>query len=179
MSLPLVRILVDRVIGALVVLCEMLAAIPVLVLFLFVIIKRLSGILRRCFLPSHPIRRACRVAGCSTPSSARSRSAHGLAAGSARGALIGVFLSENGATQVGDTVRFISERPDRPTVRIAFGHLPATRWGVDHASFLGALGFDRPGGDMLPVSFGRRDGPLLVPRRLREPDWPGAASAGA
>src|SRR5207245_10444443 len=54
MSLPFVRILLDRVVGALVGLCVMVAAIPVLVLFLFVIIKGLPGILTPGFFTQSP-----------------------------------------------------------------------------------------------------------------------------
>jgi phosphate transport system permease protein len=110
MSLPLVRLLLDRVVGALVVLCVMIAAIPVLVLFLFVIIKGLPGILTPGFFtqPPHPqgvpgggvlnaIVGTLEIVGI------------GSLLAVPVGTLIGVFLSEYGRNQVGDTVRFISD----------------------------------------------------------------------
>ncbi|HXN58399.1 MAG TPA: ABC transporter permease subunit, partial [Candidatus Angelobacter sp.] len=110
MSLPLVRILVDRVVGALVVLCVMVAAIPVLVLFLFVIIKGFPGLLTPGFFtdPPHPqgvpgggvlnaIIGTLEIVGI------------GSLLAVPVGALIGIFLSEYGRNQVGDTVRFISD----------------------------------------------------------------------
>jgi phosphate transport system permease protein len=110
MSLPLVRILVDRVVGALVVLCVMIAAIPVLVLFLFVVIKGFPGLLTPGFFtdPPHPqgvpgggvlnaIIGTLEIVGL------------GSLLAVPVGALIGIFLSEYGRNQVGDTVRFISD----------------------------------------------------------------------
>jgi phosphate transport system permease protein len=110
MSLPLVRILVDRVVGALVVLCVTVAAIPVLVLFLFVIIKGLPGLVTPGFFsdPPHPqgvpgggvlnaIIGTLEIVGI------------GSLLAVPVGALIGIFLSEYGRNQVGDTVRFISD----------------------------------------------------------------------
>ena len=110
MSLPLVRILVDRVVGALVVLCVMVAAVPVLVLFLFVVIKGFPGLLTPGFFtdPPHPqgvpgggvlnaIIGTLEIVGI------------GSLLAVPVGALIGIFLSEYGRNQVGDTVRFISD----------------------------------------------------------------------
>jgi len=110
MSLPLVRILVDRLVGALVVLCVVLAAIPVLVLFLFVVIKGVPGLLTPGFFtdPPHPqgvpgggVLNA--IIGTLVIVGIGSLLAVPL------GALIGIFLSEYGRNQVGDTVRFISD----------------------------------------------------------------------
>ena len=110
MSLPLVRILVDRLVGAIVVLCVMLAAIPVLVLFLFVVIKGVPGLLTPGFFtdPPHPqgvpgggVLNA--IIGTLVIVGIGSLLAVPL------GALIGIFLSEYGRNQVGDTVRFISD----------------------------------------------------------------------
>jgi phosphate transport system permease protein len=110
MSLPLVRILVDRVVGALVVLCVMVAAIPVLVLFLFVIVKGFPGLLTPGFFtdPPHPqgvpgggvfnaIIGTLEIVGI------------GSLLAVPVGVLIGIFLSEYGRNRVGDTVRFISD----------------------------------------------------------------------
>jgi phosphate transport system permease protein len=109
-SLPLVRILVDRVVGALVVLCVMVAAIPVLVLFLFVVIKGFPGLLTPGFFtdPPHPQ---------GVPGGGVLNAIIGtleiVGIGSLMavpvGALIGIFLSEYGRNQVGDAVRFISD----------------------------------------------------------------------
>jgi len=110
MSLPLVRILIDRTVGALVVLCVMLAAIPVLVLFLFVIIKGLPGILTPGFFTQSPHPQGVPGGGVLN---AIIGTLEIVGIGSLLavpvGALIGVFLSEYGRNQVGDTVRFISD----------------------------------------------------------------------
>jgi len=110
MSLPFVRILLDRVIGALVVLCVMLAAIPVLVLFVFVIIKGLPGMLTPGFFTQSPHPQGVPGGGVLN---AIIGTLEIVGIGSLLavpiGALIGVFLSEYGRNQVGDTVRFISD----------------------------------------------------------------------
>jgi phosphate transport system permease protein len=110
MSLPFVRILVDRVVGSLVVLCVMLAAIPVLVLFLFVIIKGLPGLLTPGFFTQSPHPQGVPGGGVLN---AIIGTLEIVGIGSLLavpvGALIGIFLSEYGRNQVGDTVRFISD----------------------------------------------------------------------
>jgi len=110
MSLPFVRILLDRVVGALVVLCVMLAAIPVLVLFVFVIIKGLPGMLTPGFFTQSPHPQGVPGGGVLN---AIIGTLEIVGIGSLLavpiGALIGVFLSEYGRNQVGDTVRFISD----------------------------------------------------------------------
>jgi phosphate transport system permease protein len=110
MSLPLVRLLVDRVVSALVVLCVMVAAIPVLVLFLFVIIKGLPGILTPGFFTQSPHPQGVPGGGVLN---AIVGTLEIVGIGSLLavpiGALIGIFLSEYGRNQVGDTVRFISD----------------------------------------------------------------------
>jgi len=110
MSLPLVRILIDRIVGALVVLCVMLAAIPVLVLFLFVIIKGLPGMLTPGFFTQSPHPQGVPGGGVLN-AIIGTLAIVGIASLLAVpvGALIGVFLSEYGRNQVGDTVRFISD----------------------------------------------------------------------
>jgi len=110
MNLPIVRVLVDRLVGWLIVLCVMLVAIPVVVLLLFVVLKGLPGILTPGFFtdPPHPqgvpgggvlnaIIGTVEIVGIAS-----------LLAVPV-GALIGIFLSEYGRNQVGDTVRFISD----------------------------------------------------------------------
>jgi phosphate transport system permease protein len=110
MSLPLVRLLVDRLVGALVVLCVMVAAIPVLVLFLFVIIKGLPGILNPGFFTQSPHPQGVPGGGVLN---AIIGTLEIVGIGSLLavpvGALIGIFLSEYGRNEVGDTVRFISD----------------------------------------------------------------------
>ena len=110
MSLPFVRILLDRVVGALVVLCVMVAAIPVLVLFLFVIIKGLPGILTPGFFTQSPHPQGVPGGGVLN---AIIGTLEIVGIGSLLavpvGVLIGIFLSEYGRNQVGDTVRFISD----------------------------------------------------------------------
>jgi phosphate transport system permease protein len=110
MSLPFVRILVDRVVGALVVLCVMVAAIPVLVLFLFVVIKGFPGLLTPGFFTDAPHPQGVPGGGVLN---AIIGTLEIVGVGSLLavpvGALIGIFLSEYGRNQVGDTVRFISD----------------------------------------------------------------------
>jgi len=110
MSLPFVRILVDRVVGALVVLCVMVAAIPVLVLFLFVVIKGFPGLLTPGFFTDAPHPQGVPGGGVLN---AIIGTLEIVGIGSLLavpvGALIGIFLSEYGRNQVGDTVRFISD----------------------------------------------------------------------
>jgi phosphate transport system permease protein len=110
MSLPLIRLLVDRVIGALVVLCVMVAAVPVLVLFLFVIIKGVPGILTPGFFTQSPHPQGVPGGGVLN---AIIGTLEIVGIGSLLavpvGALIGIFLSEYGRNKVGDTVRFISD----------------------------------------------------------------------
>ena len=110
MSLPLVRILVDRLVGALVVLCVMVAAIPVLVLFLFVVLKGLPGMLTPGFFTDSPHPQGVPGGGVLN---AIIGTLEIVGIGSLLavpvGALIGIFLSEYGRNQVGDTVRFISD----------------------------------------------------------------------
>ena len=110
MSLPFVRLMVDRVVGALVVLCVMVAAVPVLVLFLFVIIKGLPGILTPGFFTQPPHPQGVPGGGVLN-AIIGTLEIVGIASLLAVpvGALIGIFLSEYGRNQVGDTVRFISD----------------------------------------------------------------------
>jgi phosphate transport system permease protein len=110
MSLPFVRLMVDRVVSALVVLCVMVASVPVLVLFLFVIIKGLPGILTPGFFTQPPHPQGVPGGGVLN-AIIGTLEIVGIASLLAVpvGALIGIFLSEYGRNQVGDTVRFISD----------------------------------------------------------------------
>ena len=110
MSRLMIRVLLDRLVTGLVALCVMVAAIPILVLLLFVVIKGVPGMLTPGFFtdPPHPqgvpgggvlnaIIGTLEIVGI------------GSLLAVPVGALIGIFLSEYGRNQIGDTVRFISD----------------------------------------------------------------------
>ena len=169
MSLPAVRLLVDRVIGALVVLCVMLAAIPVLVLFLFVIIKGLPGMLTPGFFTQSPHPQGVPGGGVLN---AIIGTLEIVGIGSLLavpfGALIGVFLSEYGRNQVGDTVRFISDvLTGLPS--IAFGIFGYTVVVLTTHHFSAISGSIALAVLMLPVILRATETALLlVPNALRE-----------
>ena len=110
MSRLLTRVLLDRFVSALIVLSVMLAAIPVLVLLLFVLIKGLPGMLAPGFFtsPPHPV---------GVPGGGVFNAIIGtleiVGIGSLLavpfGTLVGIFLSEYGRNRIGDTVRFVSD----------------------------------------------------------------------
>jgi len=110
MSRLLTRVLLDRFVSALIVLSVMLAAIPVLVLLLFVLIKGLPGMLAPGFFtsPPHPV---------GVPDGGVFNAIIGtleiVGIGSLLavpfGTLVGIFLSEYGRNRIGDTVRFVSD----------------------------------------------------------------------
>jgi phosphate transport system permease protein len=122
MSHPLVRALVDRLVGGLVVLCVSVAAIPVLVLFLFVLINGLPGLLTPGFFTDPPYPQGVPGGGVLN---AIIGTLEIVGIGSLLavpvGALIGIFLSEYGRNQVGNTVRFISD---------VFTGLPSIAFGI-------------------------------------------------
>lgn len=105
-----VRILLDRFVTGLVVLCVTVAAVPVLVLLLFVVIKGLPGMLAAGFFTEvpHPV---------GVPGGGVVNAIIGtleiVGIGSLLavpfGTMVGIFLSEYGRNQLGDTVRFISD----------------------------------------------------------------------
>jgi phosphate transport system permease protein len=169
MSLPLVRLLVDRVVVALVVLCVMVAAIPVLVLFLFVIIKGLPGILTPGFFTDSPHPQGVPGGGVLN---AIIGTLEIVGIGSLLavpvGALIGIFLSEYGRNQVGDTVRFISDvLTGLPS--IAFGILGYTVVVLTTHHFSAVSGSIALAVLMLPVILRATETALLlVPNALRE-----------
>ena len=122
MSLPLIRVVVDRLVQGLIVLCISLAAIPVLVLLLFVLINGLPGMFAPGFFtdPPHPqgvpgggvlnaIIGTLEIVGI------------GSLLAVPVGALIGIFLSEYGRNQIGNAVRFISD---------VFTGLPSIAFGI-------------------------------------------------
>jgi phosphate transport system permease protein len=169
MSLPLVRVLVDRLIGALVVLCVMVAAVPVLVLFLFVIIKGMPGILTPGFFTQSPHPQGVPGGGVLN---AIIGTLEIVGIGSLLavpvGALIGIFLSEYGRNQVGDTVRFISDvLTGLPS--IAFGILGYTVVVLTTHHFSAVSGSIALAVLMLPVILRATETALLlVPNALRE-----------
>jgi phosphate transport system permease protein len=122
MNRLLVRVLVDRLVSALIVLCVMLAAIPVLVLLLFVLIKGLPGMLTPGFFTDAPHPQGVPGGGVFN---AIVGTLEIVGIGSLMavpvGALIGIFLSEYGRNQIGDTVRFISD---------VFTGLPSIAFGI-------------------------------------------------
>ncbi|HEX9096366.1 MAG TPA: phosphate ABC transporter permease PstA [Candidatus Dormibacteraeota bacterium] len=169
MSRPFIRILVDRVVGSLVVLCVMVAAIPVLVLFLFVIIKGLPGLLTPGFFTQSPHPQG-------VPGGGVLNAIIGtlviVGIGSLLavpvGALIGIFLSEYGRNQVGDTVRFISDvLTGLPS--IAFGIFGYTVVVLTTHHFSAVSGSIALAVLMLPVILRATETALLlVPNSLRE-----------
>lgn len=110
MSRVLVRIAVDRLVTGLIALCMALAAIPVVILLLFVVIKGLPGMLTPGFFTQsfHPI---------GFPGGGVLNAIVGtlIIVGIASllavpfGTMIGIFLSEYGRNQIGDAVRFVSD----------------------------------------------------------------------
>ena len=110
MSRYAVRVLVDRLVRGLIALAVALAAIPVLILLLFVVIKGLPGLLAAGFFTQsfHPY---------GVPGGGVLNAIVGtveiVGIGSLiaipLGALIGIFLSEYGRNRIGDTVRFVSD----------------------------------------------------------------------
>jgi phosphate transport system permease protein len=168
-NLPIIRLLVDRLVGWLIVLCVMLAAIPVLVLLLFVVLKGLPGILTPGFFtdPPHPqgvpgggvfnaIIGTVEIVGIAS-----------LLAVPV-GALIGIFLSEYGRNQVGDTVRFISDvLTGLPS--IAFGIFAYTVVVLTTHHFSGLAASIALAVLMLPLILRATETALvLVPQSLRE-----------
>jgi phosphate transport system permease protein len=169
MSRLLARIMLDRFVTTLIVLCVMLTAIPVLVLLLFVVIKGLPGLLAPGFFTSapHPV---------GVPGGGVFNAIIGtleiVGIGSLLavpfGALVGIFLSEYGRNRLGDTVRFISDvLTGLPSIAFGiFGYtvLVATLHHFSAISASVALAVL-----MLPVVLRATEAALvLVPQALRE-----------
>ena len=169
MSRPLIRVLLDRVVSALVVACVMVAAIPTLVLLLFVLIRGIPGMLTPGFFTDvpHPI---------GFPGGGVFNAILGtlIIVGSASllavpfGTLVGIFLSEYGRNQLGDTVRFVSD---------VLTGLPSIAFGIfGYTVLVATLGhFSALSGSvalavlMLPVVLRATESALLlVPQSLRE-----------
>lgn len=169
MSRPVVRLLLDRLVTALVGLCVLVAAVPVLVLLLFVLIRGIPGMLTPGFFSDvpHPI---------GFPGGGVLNAIVGtlIIVGVASllavpfGTLIGIFLSEYGRNQLGDTVRFVSDvLTGLPSIAFGiFGYtvLVATLGHFSAFSASVALGVL-----MLPVILRATETALvLVPQSLRE-----------
>lgn len=122
MSLRMIRTLVDRVVGGLIVFCVCIIAVPVLVLLLFVIIKGLPGLFTPGFFTEPPYPQGVPGGGVSN---AIIGTIEIVGIGSLLavpvGVLIGIFLSEYGRNQIGNTVRFISD---------VFTGLPSIAFGI-------------------------------------------------
>jgi len=169
MSRPLVRIFVDRLVAALIALCVVVAVIPILVLLLFVVVKGLPGLLTPGFFtdPPHPqgvpgggVLNA--IIGTLEIVGVASLMAVPI------GALIGIFLSEYGRNQVGDTVRFISDvLTGLPS--IAFGIFGYTVVVLTTHHFSAISASVALAVLMLPVILRATESALtLVPQALRE-----------
>ena len=169
MSRPMVRILVDRFFGALIAVSVMLAAVPVLVLLLFVVIKGLPGLLTPGFFTDPPFPQG-------VPGGGVFNAIIGtlviVGIGSLLavpiGSLIGIFLSEYGRNQLGDAVRFISDvLTGLPSIAFGiFGYtvvvLTTHHFSAISASIALAV-------LMLPVILRATESALvLVPQSLRE-----------
>jgi phosphate transport system permease protein len=169
MSLPIVRVIIDRIVTALVVLCVMIAAIPTLVLLLFVLIKGIPGLLTPGFFTDvpHPI---------GFPGGGVLNAIIGtlIIIGGASllavpfGVLVGIFLSEYGRNRLGNTVRFVSDvLTGLPSIAFGiFGYtvLVATLGHFSALSASVALAVL-----MLPVILRATESALvLVPQSLRE-----------
>jgi phosphate transport system permease protein len=169
MSRLLIRVLLDRVVSALVVACVMVAAIPTLVLLLFVLIRGIPGMLTPGFFTDvpHPI---------GFPGGGVFNAILGtlIIVGAASllavpfGTLVGIFLSEYGRNQLGDTVRFVSDvLTGLPSIAFGiFGYtvLVATLGHFSALSASVALAVL-----MLPVVLRATESALvLVPQSLRE-----------
>lgn len=169
MSRPLIRVLLDRVVSGLVVACVMVAAIPTLVLLLFVLVRGIPGMLTPGFFTDvpHPI---------GFPGGGVFNAILGtlIIVGAASllavpfGTLVGIFLSEYGRNQLGDTVRFVSD---------VLTGLPSIAFGIfGYTVLVATLGhFSALSGSvalavlMLPVVLRATESALvLVPQSLRE-----------
>jgi len=169
MSRPMVRNLVDRFFGALIAVSVMLAAIPVLVLLFFVVIKGLPGLVTPGFFTDPPFPQGVPGGGVFN---AIIGTLEIVGIGSLLavpiGSLIGIFLSEYGRNQVGDAVRFISDvLTGLPSIAFGiFGYtvvvLTTHHFSAISASIALAV-------LMLPVILRATESALvLVPQSLRE-----------
>ena len=169
MSRPSVRVFIDRLVAALIALCVMVAAVPVLVLLLFVVIKGLPGLLTPGFFTDPPHPQGVPGGGVLN-AIIGTLEIVGMASLLAVpiGALIGVFLSEYGRNRLGDTVRFISDvLTGLPS--IAFGIFGYTVVVLTTHHFSAISASVALAVLMLPVILRATESALmLVPQALRE-----------
>ena len=169
MNRLLLRVALDRLVTGAIVLCVMVAAVPVLVLLLFVLIKGLPGMLAPGFFTDspHPV---------GVPGGGVANAIIGtliiVGIGSLLavpfGALVGIFLSEFGRNRLGHKVRFVSDvLTGLPSIAFGiFGYtiLVATLHHFSAISASVALAVL-----MLPVILRTTETALvLVPQSLRE-----------
>ncbi len=169
MSRLTVRIVIDRLVTGLIAIAVALAAIPVIVLLLFVLIKGLPGMLAPGFFTQsfHPYG----VPGGGVLNAiVGTLEIVGIASLLAVpvGTLIGIFLSEYGRNRLGDTVRFISDvLTGLPS--IAFGIFAYTILVATLGHFSAISGSVALAVLMLPVILRATETALvLVPQSLRE-----------
>lgn len=169
MNLFLLRGLIDRVFSGLVVLALMVAAVPVLVLLLFVVIKGLPGLLSPGFFTESPHPFGIPGGGVLN-AIVGTLEIIGVASLIAVpfGILVGIFLSEFGHNRLGDTVRFISDvLTGMPS--IAFGIFGYTVLVVPTHHFSALAASAALAVLMLPVILRATESALvLVPGTLRE-----------
>jgi phosphate transport system permease protein len=165
----LLRGLIDRVFSGLVVLALMVAAVPVLVLLLFVVIKGLPGLLSPGFFTESPHPFGIPGGGVLN-AIVGTLEIIGVASLIAVpfGILVGIFLSEFGHNRLGDTVRFISDvLTGMPS--IAFGIFGYTVLVVPTHHFSALAASAALAVLMLPVILRATESALvLVPGTLRE-----------
>ena len=169
MSRLLVRVFVDRLVAGLVVFCVMLAAIPVIVLLLFVVIKGLPGLFAPGFFTDPPHPQGVPGGGVLN-AIIGTLEIVGIASLLAVpvGTLIGIFLSEYGRNKIGNTVRFVSDvLTGLPS--IAFGIFAYTVLVLTTHHFSAISGSIALAVLMLPVILRATESALvLVPQSLRE-----------
>lgn len=169
MSRLLVRIALDRLVRGMIAIAVVLAAVPVIVLFVFVLLKGLPGMLAPGFFTQsfHPY---------GVPGGGVLNAIIGtlviVGIGSLLavpvGTLIGIFLSEYGRNRLGDTVRFISDvLTGLPS--IAFGIFAYTILVATLGHFSAISGSVALAVLMLPVILRATETAMvLVPETLRE-----------
>jgi len=164
-----VRVVIDRLVTVLVVLCVMLAGGPILVLLTFVVIKGLPGMLQAGFFTDvpHPVGFP---GGGVFNAIVGTLIIVGIASAAAVpfGTLVGIFLSEFGQNRLGDTVRFISDvLTGLPS--IAFGIFGYTVLVLTTKHFSAIAASAALGVLMLPVIIRATENSMtLVPNALRE-----------
>lgn len=169
MSRPLVRVFIDRLVAGLIALCVAAAAIPVVVLLLFVLIKGLPGLLTPGFFTDAPHPQGVPGGGVLN-AIIGTLEIVGIASLMAVpvGSLIGIFLSEYGRNQLGDTVRFVSDvLTGLPSIAFGiFGYTVVVLLTHHFSAFSASVALAVL---MLPVILRATESALmLIPHSLRE-----------